>query len=120
MARCYRGGVHEVALSMQLAKVVAGAAKGRAVHTVHLRIGALRQVVPDTLSYAWSFVRRNVGLGEAELDIEWVPAVIECGNGHRAQVGPLDGLLCPQCHQPGRVVSGEEFTIVDIDVDANA
>jgi hydrogenase nickel incorporation protein HypA/HybF len=109
--------VHEVALSMQLAKVVTRAAEGRTVRTVHLRIGALRQVVPETLSYAWNFVSRDTGLGGAELDIDWIPAVIECEQGHRTQVGPLDGLLCPQCAKPGRVISGEEFTIVDIDVD---
>lgn len=111
--------VHEVALSMQLAKVVTRAAEGRTVRTVHLRIGALRQVVPETLSYAWDFVSRDTGLGHAKLEIDWVPAVVECAHGHRQQVGPLDGLLCPTCGKPGRVISGEEFTIVDIDVDAH-
>ena len=110
--------VHEVALSMQLAKVVTRAAEGRTVRSVHLRIGALRQVVPETLSYAWDFVSRDTGLDTAKLDIDWVPAVIECPDRHREQVGPLDGLLCPVCGKPGRVISGEEFTIVDIDVDA--
>nr|WP_120491115.1 hydrogenase maturation nickel metallochaperone HypA [Corynebacterium lactis] len=103
---------------MQLAKVVTRAAEGRTVRSVHLRIGALRQVVPDTLAYAWGFVSRDTGLGSAELDIEWVPAAIECPEGHRNEVGPLDGLVCPECGLPGRVISGEEFTIVDIDVDA--
>jgi len=88
--------VHEVALSMQLAKVVTRAAEGRTVRTVHLRIGALRQVVPETLSYAWEFVSRDTGLGHAKLEIDWVPAVVECAHGHREQVGPLDGLLCPR------------------------
>ncbi|MFK3614661.1 hydrogenase maturation nickel metallochaperone HypA [Corynebacterium amycolatum] len=111
--------MHEVALSMQLAKVVTRAAEGRTVRTVHLRIGALRQVVPETLSYAWDFVSRDTGLGHAELEIDWVPAVVECAHGHREQVGPLDGLLCPTCGEPGRVISGEEFTIVDIDVDTH-
>lgn len=105
---------------MQLAKVVTKAAAGRTVRCVHLRIGALRQVVPETLSYAWSFVSRDSGMGEAELDIDWIPVVIECPLEHRSEVGPLDGLACPICGQPGRVVSGEEFTIVDIDVDVNA
>ncbi|ALA66820.1 hydrogenase maturation nickel metallochaperone HypA [Corynebacterium lactis] len=114
------GFVHEVALSMQLAKVVTRAAEGRTVRCVHLRIGALRQVVPETLSYAWNFVSRDASLGEAKLDIDWVPAVIECPLGHRSEVGPLDGLVCPECSQPGHVISGEEFTIVDIDVDINA
>ena len=109
--------VHEVALSMQLAKVVSRAAKGRAVRVVHLRIGALRQVVPETLAYAWGFVSRDIGLGAAELDIDWVPAVVECPVGHKNEVGPFEGLVCPECARPGRVISGEEFTIVDIDVE---
>lgn len=112
------GIVHEVALSMQLAKVVRRAAVGRTVLAVHLRIGALRQVVPETLAYAWGFVSRDTGLGSAELDIEWVPAIVECPVGHKNEVGPWEGLMCPECARPGRVISGEEFTIVDIDVEA--
>ena len=51
--------VHEVALSTQLARLVSNAAEGRQVFTVRLEIGALRQVVPETLVYAWGFVTKN-------------------------------------------------------------
>lgn len=108
--------MHEVALSMQLAKVVTRAAEGRQVRQIRLRIGALRQVVPETLAYAWKFVSKDSSLADAQLSIEWIPAVIECPEGHRTELGPELGFTCPVCGKPGRVVAGEEFTVVDIDV----
>ena len=48
--------MHELALCGAIADVVSRRADGRQVDVVHLRIGALRQVVPDTLSFCWSMV----------------------------------------------------------------
>lgn len=109
-------GVHEVALSNQLAGVVRRAAGGRRVTGVHLKIGALRQVVPETLRWAWGFVIDGTDLADAELEVEWIPLVIECANGHVTEVtGQLD-LTCPECPAKTTIVGGEEFTVVDIEV----
>ena len=74
--------VHEVALSTQLARLVSKAAEGRRVLTVRLEIGALRQVVPETLVYAWGFVTKNTQLEGVELDVAWVPVRLRCAEGH--------------------------------------
>lgn len=109
--------MHEVALSHQLAAVVSRAAAGRSVVGVRLEVGALRQVVPDTLQWAWQFVAPTRGINPVELTILRVPAVIECSAGHRTTLsGELD-VRCPQCTNPTQVVSGEEFRVLDIDVE---
>lgn len=116
------GIVHEVALSTQLAGVVTRAAQGRKVRVINLRIGALRQVVPTSMEYAWGFVTAGTALEGARLAIDWRPGVIECAAGHRTTLDPhayLD-LGCPLCEQPTTVIQGEEFQVVDLEVDAVA
>lgn len=84
---------------------------------VRLEIGSLRQVVPGSLAYAWTFVTRGTTLGESELDVTWRPAILRCGNGHEVREG--DGLTftCPQCGGVMNVLSGDQFRVLDIDVE---
>ncbi|MEJ5928367.1 hydrogenase maturation nickel metallochaperone HypA [Corynebacterium sp. H128] len=107
--------MHEVALATQLARAVTRAAAGREVLTVRMSIGALRQVVPETLEYAWGFVVKDSPLEDAELDIHWEPVRITCASGHETQLSELD-FTCPTCGETAEVTSGNEFTILDIDV----
>lgn len=109
--------MHEVALSTQLAQVVARAAAGRTVRQVRIEVGALRQVVPETLAYAWRFVIQGTPLQTAHLHIIPVPLQLQCETGHLTNVtGELD-FSCSLCDAPTRIVSGEEFRVIDIDVD---
>lgn len=107
--------MHEVALSTQLARAVARAAGDAKVVAVRLKIGALRQVVPETLDYAWGFVVRGTLLDAAKLHIQWVPLEITCPAGHRSNPEELD-FTCPICDETAQVTAGNEFTIIDIDV----
>lgn len=110
--------MHEVALSHQLASAVQRASGGRTVLSVHLQIGALRQVVPESLDYAWGFVTKGSTLEQSELKIDWVPAKIKCSNGHQRTLDPNEYLdvRCYECDAPTSVISGEEFAVIDIDV----
>ena len=109
--------MHELSLCESIARAVTREAGGRQVTSVRLRIGALRQVVPETLTYCWSITSRGPILDGSELEIEHVPAEIECrGCGTRSQLSRFN-LCCPGCG--GRdvtVVAGEEMLIVSIDV----
>lgn len=106
-------------MSTELARVVTRAARGRTVRQVNLRIGALRQVVPASLDYAWGFVTASTPLEGAALVVDWIDAAIECARGHRTQLDAASylDLACPQCDAPTTVVAGEEFQVVDIEVD---
>lgn len=109
-------GVHEVALSTQLAGVVERAARGRKVLTVRIEVGVLRQVVPASLDYAWGFVIKGTPLDGAQLDVRWVPAVLRCSCGFEGEMGEEINLLCPRCLAPAEILSGEEFRVTDMDV----
>lgn len=110
--------MHEVALSTQLAQVVSRAAKGREVTAVNIRVGALRQVVPETLRYAWGFVTKDGPLAGSALDVEWVPAIVRCARGHERTLDANEYLdvRCRECDAATDVVAGEEFAVVDIEV----
>nr|WP_268914249.1 hydrogenase maturation nickel metallochaperone HypA [Corynebacterium uropygiale] len=108
--------VHEVALSEQVAAVARRAAGGRRVHSVRLRIGALRQVVPEPLAYAWEFTTAGTSLDGATLDVEWVPGRLRCPAGHESLMQGEFDVHCPRCGEVARIIGGEEFTVVDLSV----
>jgi hydrogenase nickel incorporation protein HypA/HybF len=110
--------VHEVSLSRQLAAAVDRARHGRQVAAVHVEIGDLRQVVPDSLSYAWTFVVRGTPLEGARLEICRCPTVLSCVDcGVDVALGPEFGFACRACGSADtRLVSGEQFRLTAIDV----
>ncbi|WP_330617125.1 hydrogenase maturation nickel metallochaperone HypA/HybF [Corynebacterium mendelii] len=110
--------MHEVALATQLAKIVARAADGRRVLVVRLQVGALRQVVPQTLQFAWRFVTKDTVLGGAELQVDWIDLTIRCPAGHESSSGDPFDRICPTCGQTGSTIRGDEFRVIDIDVDS--
>jgi hydrogenase nickel incorporation protein HypA/HybF len=92
-------------------------AGGREVQAVHLRVGALRQIVPDTLVYCWSLVTEGSPLASATLDVEQIPATIRCASCHHVQELDAPVLVCAGCAgQDVEVVTGEEFLITSLEL----
>jgi hydrogenase nickel insertion protein HypA len=110
--------MHEVSLCRSLAAAVARAAADRQVEAIHVAVGQLRQVVPEAMAHAWTFVVRNTSLEGAELQLTSIPAVLGCDDcGASAELGPELGFDCHSCGSPNtHLTSGEEFTLTAIDV----
>jgi hydrogenase nickel incorporation protein HypA/HybF len=123
--------MHELSLCRSVADVVCRHAAGRRVVRVRLRIGALRQVVPDTLTSCWRLLqddrpppRSPTGsvpagsvLAGSVLEVESVPAVVRCRacGAERELDHPV--LRCAGCGGADvLLISGEEFLIVSMDV----
>ncbi|APT91312.1 hypothetical protein CSPHI_10225 [Corynebacterium sphenisci DSM 44792] len=106
--------MHEVALSMQMARIVARAADNRKVMAVRVEIGALRQVVPASLAHAWRFAVAGSNLADAELEMIHRPARVRCPAGHLTE--PAPGFRCAECGAPGDVAQGLEFRVIDIEI----
>jgi hydrogenase nickel incorporation protein HypA/HybF len=112
--------VHELSLCGAIADIVSRRAGERQVSAVHVRIGELRQVVPDTLRFCWTMVTEGTDLDGAALDIERVDAVLccrDCGSSHG-----LDGAIAFACAACGSfavdVAAGEEFDVTALDLAA--
>jgi hydrogenase nickel incorporation protein HypA/HybF len=110
--------VHELSLCGAIADVVTRRAGQRRVEVVHLLIGQLRQVVPDTLSYCWTLVCADTDLDGSVLDIESVPCQLRCGSC--AAESCLDAVPVFACSSCGsvdvEVVSGEELVVTALEV----
>ena len=88
---------------------------GGKVEEIHLRIGELRQVVPDALLFAFDVLKQDTPLAEASLHWETVPAQVRC-KACDTEYHPRDVFWeCPSCGAIGaEVVAGEELDIVSI------
>lgn len=109
--------MHEISLCSAIATTVREHAADQEVRRVTVRIGHLRQVVPETLSFCWDLTIEGTELGGAALDVEYVPAIIRCrGCGTETTLeDPFP--LCGSCDGADvELLQGEEFSIQSIDV----
>lgn len=110
--------MHEMSLCGSIFGVVDRTAAGRRVSVVHLQVGQLRQVVPDTLRYCWSMFSADTVLAGSELEIDSVPVSVRCLDCE------LDTtltdqllLLCSHCGNSNVAVrAGEEFMLTALDL----
>lgn len=110
--------MHELSLCQAIAGVVKPHAAGRRVDVVRVRVGALRQVVPESLEFCWTLVRDQQDMPQAELELEFVPAEVSCRQcGGRSEIASRFSVACPRCGSAEvSVVAGEEFLVTSVDV----
>ena len=109
--------MHELSLCEAIAATVSKHAGGRAVSEVAVRIGHLRQVVPDALTFSWEVLTAGTGLAGSQLVIEQVPAVVRCDACGAETTLDLPILMCGSCEGAQvTLLSGEEFQIVSLEV----
>ena len=109
--------MHELSICSAIASTAEKHAEGRPVSQVKVRIGHLRQVVPDALQFGWEVVSSTTQLKDAELVIEQVPAVVECIECGALTTLDLPILACGTCEGfDVKLLSGEELLVVSIDL----
>lgn len=110
--------MHELSLCHAIAGVVKSHAAGRPVEVVRVRVGALRQVVPDSLQFCWTIVREHDGLGAADLELDLVTAAVQCRSCNtESEITSRFSVCCPACGSADvTVLRGEEFLVTSIDV----
>ena len=110
--------MHELSLSSAIVNTVVKHADGRPVSVVNLRVGHLRQVVPDSLEFYFEFVARGTVCEGARLEQELVPAVLRCDACVACWEMNLPFFRCPECGSGEVTVeSGNEFEVESIEVE---
>ena len=111
--------MHELSLSGAIVNTVEKHAAGRPVSVVSMRIGALRQVVPDTLEFYFGFVSKGTVCEGARLEQELIPARLRCGACEAEWGIEVPVFMCPACGPSGRieVAAGDEFLVESIEVE---
>jgi hydrogenase nickel incorporation protein HypA/HybF len=110
--------VHELSLSSAIVNTVEKHAAGRRVTVVSLRVGALRQVVPDTLAFYFEFVARGTVCDGAALEQELVPAVLRCRTCEHEWAIEIPAFRCPECAGSDvEIATGNEFEVESIEIE---
>jgi hydrogenase nickel incorporation protein HypA/HybF len=119
--------MHELAVAQAIVAAGERYAEGRPVSVVRVRVGRLRQVVPEYLSFYFEVAAKETLCEEAALECERVPSRLRC-SACGAEWDPApppareqDQLIvrfrCPECSSADhRVVSGDELVVESIDV----
>lgn len=110
--------MHEMALCQAIADLVKPYAADRHVDVVRVRVGSLRQVVPESLSFCWTMLRDFEDMPGAELELELVAAAVQCrACDADSTITSQWSLLCPLCGSADvDVLRGDEFLVTSLDV----
>ncbi|HTX31852.1 MAG TPA: hydrogenase maturation nickel metallochaperone HypA [Solirubrobacteraceae bacterium] len=110
--------MHELSLASAVVNTVAKHADGRRVTVVNLRVGRLRQVIPDTLGFYFEFVARDSVCEGARLELEVIDARLRCRPCAHEWDIEIPAFRCPQCGgSEVEIASGEEFEVESIEVE---
>lgn len=110
--------MHELSLSGAVLNTVARHAGGRRVTLVSLRVGRLRQVVPDTLEFYFELVARGTVCEGARLEQEIVEASLRCEACERVWEIEVPAFRCPTCGGAEvAIAAGNELEVESIEVE---
>ena len=113
--------MHELSIATSIVELAERHARGRRVRTVELKVGALRQVVPDSLVFAFELLTRDTPLAGARLEIEHVPARARCESCEAETVLVDFPWRCARCggHEL-ELRSGEELVVESLELEEEA
>lgn len=111
--------MHELSLCRAIAGVVKSHAAGRRVEVMRVRVGALRQVVPDSLTFCWTPGPRSPeDMPTAELELELVAAEVRCHScGQLSEVVSRWSVACPRCASATSNLGGQRRGVLVTSVD---
>ena len=88
----------------------------RSVQRVRLRVGELRQIVPELMTFAFDAAKEDTRACGATLELETVSACFRCTACGTACSSPESGYTCPHCGSYElSVVQGKEIEIAAIE-----
>jgi hydrogenase nickel incorporation protein HypA/HybF len=110
--------MHELSIAQSLIEIVDRHARGRRVARVEVKVGRLRQVVPDALEFAFELVAQGTAIEGAELVLEDVPAAGTCGSCGSGAPLPELPLACRRCGSLDvEVTQGEELRVEALEIE---
>jgi hydrogenase nickel incorporation protein HypA/HybF len=129
--------VHELSISSAIVNTAERHAAGRKVTAVDVRVGSLRQVVPESLHFYFEIVARDTLCEGASLELERVTALLRCPDCGRewdpappalathepaftSGLPPVPTFTCPDCRVAGDVLAGDELEVESIEVEETA
>jgi hydrogenase nickel incorporation protein HypA/HybF len=113
--------VHELGVASEILEVALSEADRHAakkVTSIRLRVGVLRAIAPENLSFLFEHLARGTAAEGAHLEIVEEPVRIECGVCGMSEASAFTW-ECPRCKGSGvSVTGGDSLSILSLDVDA--
>lgn len=107
--------MHELSIADNIIHAVKEAAQSRGmltVSTIGVRIGSLSSVDPDALTFGFDVLKRDQGMEDCELAIEFVKTSARCTKCSREFEVEDFVFVCPDCGSSQcELLSGQEIEI---------
>ena len=104
--------MHELSIATAVLNTALKHAEDRPVEVVVMRVGSLRQVVPESLRFYWGVVARDTVCEDARLEIDEIDARLQCEDCGREWEPLIPAFRCPDCASAHvTVAAGEELEI---------
>lgn len=104
--------MHELSIASAVLATALEHAGERQVAVVAMRVGALRQVVPDSLRFYWEIVTRETVCEHSRLEVTEIETRMRCEDCAREWVLNMPVFRCPDCASAHvAVTAGEELQI---------
>ena len=113
--------MHEMSIAQSMIEIIREEMKkanAGVLKSVHLRIGRMSAIVPDSLSFCFELITQGTDLEGAELLMDKVPVTGICQACNMEFEIEDYAFECPHCKSSQiKVVSGRELEITEIVVD---
>ena len=110
--------MHELSIADAVVTIAREHARGRRVTSVEVKIGRLRQVVPDALEFAFELVAAGTEIEGAALEVEHVPVRVRCARCKIESEAPEFPLACAGCGSVHvDVVAGDELLVESLELE---
>lgn len=110
--------MHEASIAQTICDEVVAAKKERklsAIREIIIRIGALSDVDPESLRFAFDQLKKGTEFSKTNLVITLVPIEIRCDSCKTVSTMPEPRFVCPDCASTKvKMLKGEELTINSI------
>ncbi len=107
--------MHEWTIADNLVRLVGEAARKEGltgVSEVYVRVGSLRQVIPETLKTAFARLIGETEFAGAELKIEEVPLAVKCRRCGSEKAGDELAFTCGECGGTDlEILAGDELML---------
>jgi hydrogenase nickel incorporation protein HypA/HybF len=115
--------MHEMAIAMEVLKIVnehLPQDQPVKIKAIRLKVGKLTAVVPESFKFCMEVVTKDTPAEGAEIVIEDVPLLVECGDcGVQSELKEAL-FVCPKCESLNlKVISGRDLFIESIEVEDN-
>lgn len=103
--------MHELSIAGAVLNTAVKHSDGQPVGAVALRVGTLRQVVPDSLAFYWEIVARDTCCEGARLEIAVIETALACARCQCEWRPAIPDFRCPVCLGEAAVLAGEELEV---------